>query len=192
MKSFKGLSRLRLKKVNELIYAQLGKWVFINKVGRIRYSRTLIGFIFNPKHIDFLEFCYTVMADTFKVKASTDYTIDQLIDICYSKFILKEYSLAEIGADYKFYTIRNIFRNSFQSREYLINHYSHKLSLPVVTFLKKEFADRDYLNIAMPLTVTLIARVRKLESGIIDHVRKEFNLVRAGPSYTRSPLTLVA
>ncbi|MBE3086139.1 MAG: hypothetical protein IMZ64_07980 [Bacteroidetes bacterium] len=192
MKRF-GLSRLRFRKWKELLNTVHGKWHSFTKTGDIRYGRSILGYIFKPRYTSFPEFCMNKLTETFKVPSSLDYTIDHIIDISYSNFILGEYNMSDMGADFKFNTIRNVFKYHFKSRKYVINHYSEQLSLPVIQFLKKEFADRDYLNIVMPVKVDLMAVVRNLKMSIGDYVQREFNLVRAGPYYNvRSPLILVA
>jgi hypothetical protein len=191
MKHF-GLSPLRFKKIKEVSHAVCGKWATFNKTGNLRWSRTLWGYLFHPKTTSLLEFCFNKVRKDFNVPTNSDYTIDQIIDIAYSNFILNEYNLSDLGADYKFNTIRNVFKHHFKSDHYMANHYAGKLSIPVIRLLKKEFADRDILNIIMPIRINLLAVVRDIESGIIDHVRRQFSLMRAGPYDIRSPLTLVA
>ena len=191
MKKRFGLTTLRFKKVGELMKSQLGVYR-LRKNGEIRYGRTLIGFVFRPRRTSFLEFCITDLPLIFKISVKSNYTIDNIIDMAYSNFILGEYNMSDLDADFKFNTIRNIFRDSFRSKEYMINHYSNKLSLPIIQYLKKELSDRDILNIVIPARISIMTVVREFENGIIDHVRKEFNLMRAGPYNVRSPLTLVA
>ena len=191
MKKRFGLSKLRFKKVGELMKSRLGVYR-LRKNGEIRYNRTLIGFIFKPRRTSFLEFCIDDLSVTYRVSIKASYTIDNIIDIAYSNFILGEYNMSDYDADFKFNTIRNVFKYYFKSREYMINHYSHQLSLPIIQLLKREFVDIDILNIVMPARISLLAIVKEFENGIFDHVRKEFNLMRAGPVNIRSPLTLVA
>lgn len=191
MKRIFGLSKLRFKKVRELMKAQLGI-NYLCKNGEIRYHRTLIGFIFKPRRTSLLEFCINDLSVTYKVPIKANYTIDNIIDMAYSNFILGEYNMSDRGADFKFNTIRNVLKYHFKSREYMVNHYSHQLSLPVIQLLKREFADIDVLNIVIPAKVSVMAVVKEFENGIYDYVRKEFNLMRAGPVNIRSPLTLVA
>ena len=171
--------------------SQLGVYR-LRKNGEIRYGRTLIGFVLRPRRTSFLEFCITDLPLIFKISVKSNYTIDNIIDMAYSNFILGEYNMSDLDADFKFNTIRNIFRDRFRSKEYMINHYSNKLSLPIIQYLKKELSDRDILNIVIPARISIMTVVREFENGVIDHVRKEFNLMRAGPYNVRSPLTLVA
>jgi hypothetical protein len=191
MKHF-GLSPLRFKKLKELLHAHYGRCISFSRTGNIRYGRNIFSYVFRPKFTSLLESCFNGVRKTFNVPTDSDYTIDQIIDIAYSNFILGEYNLSNLGADYKFNTIRNVFKQRFKSDRYMVNHYAGKLSIPVIRLLKKEFADRDILNIMMPVRVHLLAMVRDIESGIIDHVRRQFSLMRAGPYDIRSPLTLVA
>jgi hypothetical protein len=186
-----GLSHLRFKKVGELMKFQFGVY-HCRKNGEIRFGKNMFDYIFHPRRTSLLEFCYNDLVKTFKVNIKSSYGIDQIIDIAYSNFVLGEYNLAETGADFKFNTVRNVFKYAFKTRDYVINHYSHKLSLPVIQFLREEFSDRDYLNIILPTKVSVAVWFREFETGIIDHVRKEFSLLRAGPIHIRSPLTLVA
>ena len=192
MKKRFGLSKLRFKKFRELVRTKYGMWSTLNNRDEIRYGKTMFDYIFRPKFIPCLEFCINDLSVTYKVSIKASYTIDNIIDIAYSNFILGEYNMSDRGADFKFNTIRNVFKYYFKSREYMINHYSHKLSLPVIQLLKKEFTDIDVLNIVMPARISLMTVVKEFENGIFDHVRKEFNLMRAGPVNIRSPLTLVA
>ena len=191
MTKYWGLSKLRFKKVCELMKVQLGVYHRC-KNGEIRYGKTILNYLFSPRRTSLLEFCYNDLVKTFKVNVKSSYGIDQIIDDAYSNFILGEYNLQDSGADFKFNTIRNVFKYHFKSRDYMINHYSRKLSLPIIQFLKEEFSDRDYLNVAQASKPSLLAIVREFENGVYDHVRKEFALLRAGPINIRSPLTLVA
>jgi predicted DNA-binding protein YlxM (UPF0122 family) len=191
MKHF-GLSQLRFRKFKELLHSVHGRWCSINKAGGIRYSNNIFRYIVKPKTTSFTEFCIYKLTDIYKVSVKSCTTIDQIIDETYSHFILGEYNLSSMGADFKFNTIRNAFKDHFKSREYMINHYSNKLSIPVIRLLKKEFADKDILNVVISVYHNLMGIIRDVESGIIDHVRKQFSLMRAGPINIRSPLTLVA
>ena len=190
MKKHFGLSLVKYRKLKELLSAE-AKWWTISKAGDIRYANNVLGYIFHPMHISLPVFCMTVLPGTYKVSDYTDHTIDQIIDIAYSHFILGAYDLSSMGADYKFNTIRNVFAHHFKSKAYVINHYSNRLSMPVIKLLKKEFADRDILNLLIPERTPLLNIVRDYKHGIIDHVRKQFSLMRAGPYETR-PILLVA
>jgi hypothetical protein len=193
MRRSEGISKLRFKKLKEMLTAVHGKWHSFNRTGDIRYGKNAFEYAVHPKFTSPLEFCVNVLPGRFNVSSvKHNYTIDQIIDLSYSNFILGEYNVSDQGADYKFNTIRNVFKNNFKSKEYMVNHYSNKLLLPVIKFLKKEFADRDYLNIAIPIKVNAMVILRNIESGIRDYVRKEFNLVRAGPFNIESHLLLVA
>lgn len=192
MKSLLGFSKLRLRKFKELIKSNLGKIFSVNKMGEIRYGRNIFRYVFKPKFTHHLEFCINDLPLIYKITVKSCYTAEDIVDIAYSKFILGEYNIQDLGAGFKFNTIRNIFKNGFKSKEYLINHYSNKLSLPIIKLLQKEFVDRDVINIVVPVKISLMTVIREFETGIIDHVRKEFNLMRAGPVNIRSPLTLVA
>jgi hypothetical protein len=70
----------------------------------------------------------------------------------------------------------------------MINHYTDKLSLPIIKLLKKEFADLDVLNIIVPRKVSIMTVIKEFENGIYDYVRREYALVRAGPYNIRDPL----
>jgi hypothetical protein len=187
-----GLTKLRFRQLNEMLSSIAGRWHYVNKTGRIRYGRTILRYVFKPKFTSLPEFCIKKLQVIYKIPSNLHCTIDQIIDMSYSNFILEQYDLSTMGANHRFNTIRNVLKYNFRSKEYMINHYSNKLSLPVIKFLKKDFADRDYLNIAVPAKIGFMAIVRSIESGIRDHVRKEFSLVRAGPYTIRSPLVLVA
>jgi hypothetical protein len=187
-----GLTPLRFKKLKELLHSHYGRWVTLNSAGEIHHGLNLYNYIFRPRTTSLLEFCMNDLTDSFKVSIKGTYTIDQIIDLAYSNFILGEYNMSSIGADFKFNTIRNVFKYNFKSRKYMINHYSHKLSLPIISILKKEFVDRDVINLFIPVKLKIMERVKEVENGIRDHVRREFALLRAGPYNIRSPLTLVA
>jgi hypothetical protein len=177
------LSHLRLKKVKEIIRAYLGSCVFFNqKTGIIRYGRNLIDFLFKPSYTSLLEF--------FTTKDRSE--LESKIDIMYSTYILEEYDIVDKGADFKFNTIRNLFKFGFRTKTYMVNHYSHKLSLPIIRILKKEFEDLDILNIVIPERINVMARIIEFETGIYDHIMKDFALLRAGPYHVRSPLRVAA
>lgn len=173
----KGLSHLRLKKVRELLKVQL-RFYYLYKNGEIKYGRNLIDFVFHPRRTSLLEF--------FTIKDHSK--LESIIDTTYSNFILGEYSIIDRGADFKFNTIRNIFKDMFRTREYMVNHYSNKLSLPMIKLLKKEFKDKDVFNIIIPAKPSVMAILKGFEDSIYDYVRREYNLVRAGPYSIRSPL----
>lgn len=187
-----GLTPLRYKKLKELFSTVHGRWNSFNKVGDVRYGRNLFKYLFQPRHTNYFVFCVEEACDTFKVKHISNYTMEQVIDIAYSNFILGEYNVSSMGAGFKFNTIRNVFKYNFHTSEYMINHYSDKLSLPIIQFLKKEFADRDYLNIVIPVKVRFTAIIKNIEFNVKDHIDKNINLVRAGPFNIRSPLLQVA
>jgi hypothetical protein len=175
-----GLSHLRLKKLVELIHAELGRYATINKTGEIRYAKNILIYIFRPRFTSYLEFLST-----------TDRSqVDSTIDTTYSQFILGEYSIVDKGADFKFNTLRNLFKWGFHTKQYMINHYIDKLSLPIIKRLKKEFVDLDVLNIVVPQKINIMAMVREFENGIYDYVRREYALVRAGPYNIRDPLII--
>jgi hypothetical protein len=174
----KGLSHLRLKKVRELLKSQLG-FCYLRKNGEIRYGRNLIDFMFRPERTSLLEFFTTTRGE-----------LESTIDNAYSKFILGEYNLMDQGADFKFNTIRNVFKDMFRTDEHMVNHYAHKLSLPMVRLLEKQFPDKDILNLIVPVKATVKVKVRNIEDSIYDYVKREFNLVRAGPNTIR--LAIVA
>lgn len=184
-----GLSRLRFKKLKELISNALGHWFTFTKSGEIRYERTLLRYIFKPKFTTILEFCMCKLPGVYNISdIKHTHTMETIIDTAYSNFILGEYSILDKGADFKFNTIRNIFRYRFRTKEYMINHYSNRLSIPIIRILKQEFTDKDILNIVIPARINIMAVVRNFEEGAYDYIRREFNLVRAGPSNLRSPL----
>ena len=164
-----GLSRLRLKKVAELLKSQL-RYYYLRKNGEIRYGRNLIDFMFKPERTSLLEFFTTTRGE-----------LESAIDNAYSVFILNEYNIRDKGADFKFNTIRNIFKHRFQTRDYVVTHYSNKLSIPVIKILKREFSDLDILNIVIPAKVNIMAIIREFENTAYDYVKREYNLVRAGP-----------
>lgn len=166
------LSRLRLKKLNELISVYLGRYHSINNCGDIRYGKSVLAYLLRPKFTTILEFCHDL---------SPDHGIESTIDNAYSKFILGEYNLRDKGADFKFHTIRNVFKNSFRTKAHVINHYANQLTLPVIRILKEEFADKDLLNITIPAKVNIMAVVREFENSAFEYIAREFNLVRAGP-----------
>jgi hypothetical protein len=174
-----GLSHLRLKKVGELLKLQLGIYI-LRKNGEIRYGRNLIDFLFHPERTSLLE-----------IFTTTRSKLESTIDTTYSEFILNQYSIKDKGVAFKFNTIRNLFKDSFRSKEYMINHYSNKLSMPIIKFLKKEFKDVDILNFVIPAKINVMARIREFEGGIYDHVMKDFALLRAGPHRSRDPILLV-
>jgi hypothetical protein len=184
------LSHLRLKKIKEVIRAHFDGCVFFNKkTGNIRYGRNLIDFVFRPNKTSLLEFCM-ILFNQYNVEQ--DFTIESTIDIVYSMFILEKYNIIDKGADFKFNTIRNLFKHGFRTRTYMINHYSHKLSLPIIRILKKEFEDLDILNIVVPERVSVLGIIREFETGIYNHIMKDFALLRAGPYHIRSPLKVAA
>lgn len=171
------ISHLRLKKVRELIKVKF-IWVHLNKTGDIRYGRNLIDFILRPRYTSLLEF--------FNVINRIE--LDSAIDTAYSVFILKEYSIVDKGADFKFNTIRNVFKDMFRTKAYMVTHYADKLTLPMIHILKKQFPDRDILNLIVPAKITIKVKIRNIEDSIYDYVKRESNLVRAGPYLIRSPL----
>ena len=173
---YKRLSHLRLKKVRELVKAQY-RYYYLCKNGEIVYGRNLIDFMFHRRRTSLLEFFSTTSGE-----------LGSAIDTAYSVFILREYSVMDQGADFKFNTIRNVFKDMFKSDKHMINHYANKLSLPMIQLLKKEFVDRDILNLIVPAKATIKVKVRNIEDSIYDYVKREFNLVRAGPYLIRSPL----
>jgi hypothetical protein len=176
------LSHLRLKKVKELVYAQYGKWTSFTKTGDVRTGKNIFEYIFKPRHISLLEFF-----------AITDHSkLESTIDVTYSRFILEEDNILEKGADFKFRTIRNLFKWGFRTNEHMVNHYADKLSLPVITLLRKEFADLDILNIVVPRKVNIMTVVKEFETGIYDYIMKDYALLRAGPYHIRDPLRAVA
>jgi hypothetical protein len=191
-----GLNLLRFKKLKELISVTLcygTKWFSFNKVNEIRYGKNIFGYIFKPKFIDGLEFCVNNLMSSYKLDdTKQNYTLNQIIDDAYCKSILEEYDLSTMGADFKFNTIRNIFRYSFKSRDYVINHYSNKISLPMITLLKREFADKDVYNLIIPIRIKIQMRLSRIETDVYDFVTREFNLLRASPNHCRSPILLVA
>jgi hypothetical protein len=171
----KQLSHLRLKKVSELLKLRLGVYRWC-KNGEIKYGRNLIDFVFHPRRTNLLEFFTTTSSE-----------LESTIDNEYSKYILGTYNILDQGADFKFNTIRNIFKDMFKTRGYMVNHYSNKLSLPMLKQLKKEFVDRDILNV-IPARNSIIVTLREFEDSIYSYVKREYNLVRAGPYNIRSPL----
>ena len=173
------LSHLRLKKVIELLKVQLGI-IYLCKNGDIRYGRNLIDFLFRPRWTSLLKFFVT--DDRSKIEFT--------IDVEYSRYILKEYNIIDKGADFKFNTLRNLFKWGFRTKQYMINHYTDKLSLPVIRLLKKEFTDLDVLNIVVPRKINIMAIIKEFENGIYDYVRREYALVRAGPYNIRDPLII--
>lgn len=192
MKNKLGLTPLRFKKFKELVKATLGRFYSINKMGDIRYGSNIFKYIFKPKFIHHLEFCINNLSTTYKVPVKSNYTIDTIIDIAYSNYILGEYNMSDLGVDFKFNTIRNVLKYHFKTKEYMINHYSGRLSIPIIQLLKKEFSEIDILNLVVPAKINIMAIVREFENGITNHIRQEFNLMRAGPYNIRSPLRVVA
>jgi hypothetical protein len=179
-----GLSHLRFKKLKELIKVKFNI-SFLCRNGEIVYGRNLIDFMLHGRRTNILEFCAVLRVTN---KLPKDSAIEYVIDTAYSNFILSEYDIKDQGADFKFYTIRNVFKDAFKSKEYMVNHYSHKLSLPVIKLLQKEFKDKDVFNI-IPAKPSIVTVLRGFEDSIYDYVRREYNLVRAGPYHH---LSLVA
>ena len=183
------LSPTRRRKLKELLHEQCSVYT-ISKAGDVRYGTNILRYIFKPNYISLTAFCLTVLTGTYKVPYNADYPIDRIIDIAYSNFILGSYNLSAMGADYKFNTFRNVFRFGFRRRSAVINHYSDKLSVPVIKILRKELTEMEILNLLISERVPLSKMIRDVEHGIIDHVRKQFSLMRAGPEW--SPIRLVA
>ena len=175
------LSHLRLKKVIELLKVQLGI-IYLCKNGDIRYGRNLIDFLFRPRWTSLLKFFVT--DDRSKIEFT--------IDVEYSRYILKEYNIIDKGADFKFNTIRNLFKWRFKTKTYMVNHYADKLSLPIIKILKKEFEDLDILNIVIPERINIMSVIKEFENGIYDHIMKDFALLRAGPYNIKATLIRVA
>ena len=157
--------------------SQLG-YYYLRKNGEIVYAHTLLKFLYHRQRTSLLEFFTTT--DRSK--------LESIIDTTYSNYILEECNILDKGADFKFNTIRNVFRYRFRTKDYMINHYSHKLSLPIIKILKHEFADKDVLNIVMPAKINVMAIIREFGNGIYEYANREYNLVRAGPYSIRSPL----
>jgi hypothetical protein len=178
------LSHLRLKKAKELLKLQF-KFYYLNKAGDIRYGRNLIDFVFHPQYTSLLEF----FATGYRSKISSS-ELESTIDTRYSKYILGEYSIVDKGADFKFNTIRNLFKWGFRTKDYMVNHYYGKLSLPVIKLLKKEFADLDVLNIVIPIRVTITTKIIEFANSKYDNIMKDYALLRAGPYRTRDPIWL--
>jgi hypothetical protein len=172
------LSHLRLKKAKELLKLQF-KFYYLTKAGDIRYGRNLIDFVFHPQYTSLLEFFTT-----------TSSKLESTIDNEYTKYILGEYSVLDKGADFKFNTIRNLFKWGFRTKDYMVNHYYGKLSLPVIKLLKKEFADLDVLNIVIPIRVTITTKIIEFANSKYDNIMKDYALLRAGPYRTRDPIWL--
>jgi hypothetical protein len=148
------------------------------KNGQIAYGRSIFEYIFHARKTSLLEF-FTI----------TDHSkLESTIDNTYSQFILGEYNILDKGANFKFNTIRNLFKWGFRTDRYMINHYANKLSIPVIKLLKKEFADLDILNIAIPVRINIMAIIKEFENGIFDYVRRDYALMRAGPYNIRSPI----
>jgi hypothetical protein len=173
------LSQLRFKKVKELVRAHYGRSTSFTKAGNIRHGRNVLIYIFKPEYTSLFEFCAN-----FHLEG----TIESIIDRAYSNYISGKYNLLDLDANFKFNTIRNLFKDGFHREKYMINHYSHKLSIPIIRFLKKEFSDKDIFNIVMPAKVNVMAILRGFEDSIYRYAVREFALVRAGPGCIRSPL----
>lgn len=189
MKKSLEISTLRFKKLKELLTASLVVWSFNKKSGKLRHGRNLFLYVFKPKFTDLLEFCLDTLPSKYKVK---DQTTDLIIDESYSKFILGEYSLSTMGSDYKFNTVRNVFRLGFLEKEYYLNHYSNKISLPTLILLKKEFKDKDIYNLFVPIRMKIQERLLNIDARVYDFVTREFNLLRASPNRIREPISFVA
>jgi hypothetical protein len=172
------LSHLRLRKVRELLKSQLGLYR-LRKNGDVRYGRNLIDFIFRPVRTSLPEFISTLVSGD---------NLESMIDDAYSNFILDEYNLLDKGADFKFNTIRNVFKYGFKSDSHMINHYSDRLSLSVLSYLRTEFKDLDVHNFVVPVKVKIKVILKGFEDSIYDYIKRDFALVRAGPYNIRSPL----
>ena len=172
------LSHLRLKKVRELMKSQLGIYSYLYKNGDVRYGRNLIDFIFKPVRTSLLEFISTLVSGN---------NLESMIDNAYSNFILDEYNLLDKGADFKFNTLRNVFKYGFRSNNHMINHYSDRLSMIVVKQLKVTLNDIDIHNFVIPAKVKITVILKGFEDSIYDYIKRGSALVRAGPNI-RAPL----
>jgi hypothetical protein len=176
------LSHLRLKKVKELLSGYYRYYSF-TKTGDIRYGISLLRYIFKPKYTSLLQFISTL---------SSGDNLESMIDNAYSDFILEECDILDKGADFKFNTIRNVFKYGFRSNSHMVNHYSDRLSIAVVKQLKAKLQDIDIHNFVIPAKVKIKVILKGFEDSIYDYIKREFALVRAGPYNIRSPLMAYA